>query len=269
MASSSLLLRLACCAFLVSACTSNAGTTSGWATKLLPAPDGLTLDPPPPNDLYWIAFASADIPARTKGGQLWDEVGGWPDPIAKLFVDGKEAMRAPVVTDRLKPIWKSPHGNLQIDPGSTLRVELEDEDAVRNLPIGHAESGPPALADLSEGMMRFDLGSRTELVLKVEAAHGMLGLGFDYSFVAGITLIKKVMRHSPAGRAGVRVGDQIVSIGDRRLDGLKSRAVRSAVNSIGSIPTTFIVKHQDGPTEALKINVGPIYPLYAEYGEID
>ena len=260
---------LVCCAAVLFGCSSTAGSTSGWATRIEPPPKGLTLDPPPPSDVYWVAIASAKIPARNSGGQLWDEVGGWPDPVAVLFIDGKKVMETSAATDTTTPTWTTPRGNLHIPDGSTLTVDVSDQDAIQNLPIGKATAGPPTPTDISDGRMIFDLRHRAELIVRVEPAHGLLGLGFDYEVVAGTTVIRKVMKHSPAGRVGLSTGDELVKIGDRMLSGAKSREIRSAVNSIGTVPAQVIVKHKSGTTETLTLSVGPIYPLYHEYGDLD
>lgn len=268
-------LLVVCCALLATACststgcTTGAGSLSGWATRLEPPPKGLALKPPPPDDVYWVSFQAAKLPARTTGGQLWDELGGWPDPVAILYVDDREVLRTAAASDTIEPTWGSPSGNLQIPDSASLRVEVEDQDAIKNLPIGKGRAGAPTTTDLSEGKMIFDLGSQSELILRVEPAHGLLGLGFDYEIVAGALYVKKVLSHSPASRAGLTVGDQIVGIGDRMLEGYKSREIRSTINTIGSKPKKVIVKHRSGTTETFELSVGPIYPLYDEYGELD
>lgn len=248
---------------------SPARTTSGWATALEPPAAGLTLDPPPPEHVYWVAIDSAVIPARTQGGQLWDELGGWPDPIVTVEIDGKAIMTTPAAVDTVKPSWSSPRGNIEIANGSVVVVSVTDADALTNLPIGSATGGAPSPTDLSDGRMVFDIGRRGKVVVRVERAHGLLGLGFDYEVVAGRTLVRAVLRHSPAGRAKLAVGDEIVQIGDRSLSGLKSREIRSAINAIGTKPSRITVKHKSGTTESFDVGVGPTYPLLDEYGDLD
>jgi hypothetical protein len=252
-----------------SSCSASLGAKGEWATKLEPAPKGLALEPPPPKDVYWVAIASAKVPARNRGGQLWDEVGGWPDPLAVLYVDDTEVMSAEAASDTLTPKWDSPKGNVRIPDGATLRVEVADDDGLQDLPIGKATHGPPTATDLSEGRMVLSLGNRAELVLRVEPAHGLMGLGFDYQVVSGVTVVEKVLEHSPAGRAGLEVGDQIVAVGDRQLSDASSAAVESTIDSIGNKPTRVVVKHKSGTSETFAIGVGAVYPLYDEYGDVD
>lgn len=256
------------CGLLGGACTPTS-TTRGWATVLEPPAAGLTLDPPPPDHVFWIAIESAVIPARTKGDQLWDDVGGWPDPVVTIEVDGKTIMTTAAAEDTIEPSWQSPRGNVEIGDASVVVVSVADADALGSLPIGSATGSAPSPTDLSDGRMVFDIGRRGKVILKVARAHGLLGLGFDYDVVAGRTLVRDVLRHSPAGRAGLAIGDELVQVGDRKLSGLKSREIRSAINALGTKPARVTVRHTAGTTESFDIGVGPAYPLFDEYGDLD
>lgn len=256
-------------ALLCCACSSATTPQSGWSTQLSPPAKGYVLDPGPPKDVYWVAIASAKIPARTAGGQLWDDVGGWPDPVAVLSIDGVEVMSTAAATDTLTPAWNGPRGNLLIPSDKVLRAELFDQDPVRNLRIGQAQGGAPTAADLSEGKMTLDLGHRAELVLNVGPAHALVGLGFDYEVVADVARVTRVIMHSPAGRAGLQVGDRLMMVGGRELSGLKSREIGDVIDALGAEPTPVIVKHAAGTTETFSFGVGPVYPLFTELGELD
>jgi hypothetical protein len=256
-------------ALLACGCSASmGGSDEGFATRLLPPPEGITLEPEPPSDVFFIRIASAEVPARTSGGQLWDEVGGWPDPLVILKVDGKEVMRTSSQEDTIHPTWSEPSGNIRIRASSTLRVEVEDSDAVRNLPIGSAEGGPPSLSDLAEGnmLLTFEGG---KVVLTVQAAHALLGLGFDYQVSASGVIIGKVLEHSPAGRGGMKPGDVLVSIGSRQVSDMKPREVKSALNAVDRKPVDVIVRHKSGATATVKLVTGAVYPLFDEYGSLE
>src|SRR5215213_6772759 len=53
-------------------------------TPLRTPPPGFALVPPPPDDLLYLRFEGADVPAKTVDGRSWDDGGGLPDPYAKL-----------------------------------------------------------------------------------------------------------------------------------------------------------------------------------------
>jgi hypothetical protein len=263
-------MRLLVVAVLCCGCSASTagGDNDGFATRLQPAPEGLRVEPEPPADVFWVHIAGADVPSRTRGGQLWDEVGGWPDPLAILKVDGKEVMRTSSQTDTIHPSWSEPAGNVTITAASTVTVELEDADTVQNLPIASVEGGPPTPTDLSEGKMvlAFDGG---QVTLRVEAAHPLLGLGFDYEARGGTVIIGQVLAHSPAGRAGMKRGDVLLSIGGNQVADMKPRAIKSALNAVDNKPVALIVRRKSGATTTFKLKSGAVYPLFGEYGPVE
>src|SRR5258706_15147053 len=75
-------------------------------TPVRTPPAGITLAPPPPEDLVFVKFAGAVIPSKTRDGRSWDSVGGsLPDAFAKLFVDGQVILETPVQSNTLTPTW--------------------------------------------------------------------------------------------------------------------------------------------------------------------
>jgi hypothetical protein len=261
---------LAMAALLCAAgCTQSRGASGKWATRLAPAPKGVKLSPPPPADFYWIRARAATIPSRTMGGKLWDEVGGWPDPLVAIYINDREVLRSPTVANELKPVWNDPGGNFTIGGKSVIRVELLDADTVRNKPMGSASHGPPSRDDLTQGHMRFEVFKRAEVVIEVAPAHALFGLGFDYGVFATGVLVHEIYQHSPAGRGGMRAGDAIVSIAGKSTEGMKKGQVKSLFNAVPSKGIEVIVRHKAGTTETMLLLEGPIYPTFQEYGPID
>jgi len=240
-------------------------TPQGWATVVKPLPGGLTADPAAPTGVFWLHIATANVTARTSGGQLWDEVGGFPDPYVVLLVDGKEVMRTDTATDTLNAKWTGePQGNLEVSNRSTMRVHVRDDDAINDVPIGGASFGPPSVSELASGEMHLDIGNRGKVTLEVSKARAMFGLGFDYEIIGGNLLVGDVIKHSPAGRAGMVSGDAILNIEHRKVSLMKPKEMRSAINRLGTKPVAVIVKRHGGNTEKLTLSLGPMYPLYAE-----
>ena len=246
-------------------CTQSPGASGKWATRLSPAPKGVKLQPPP-KDLHFVRVKAAAIPARTAGGKLWDDVGGWPDPLVAVYINDKEVLRTASVTDELKPVWNEPGGNFRIGPSDVIKVELQDFDAVRNKLMGSATG---KLSEVVDGYLRFEVLKRGEVVIEVAPAHALFGLGFDYGVFPSGVLVHEVYLHSPAGRGGMRAGDNIVSIGGKSTDGMTKGDVKSLFNSVPSKGTEVIVRHKGGTTETMRLAEGPIYPTFTEYGPID
>jgi PDZ domain-containing protein/C2 domain-containing protein len=252
---------------LASAC-SPAAPGSKWATKLTPAPKDVTQEPPPPDDVYYLSLTSAELPEKTRGGQAWDDDGP-PDPFAVLLVEGKETLRTASGADTLAPSWNDLGGNFELPVSAEVAIEVRDSDGVTSELMGKAKTGAPTSAQLVTGTMTLDLGDGGRVVLRAGPAHAYVGLGFDYGLDQRGLQVRKILKHSPASRAGLVVGDRIIKVGDRDVRGRPAREAESALNAIGSKPVVMVVQHDGGATEDIELTVGAIYPLYDELGAID
>ena len=66
---------------------------------------------------------------------------------------------------------------------------------------------------------------------------------------------------SPAARAKLRRGDQILKIQGRDVKGMDPESAKSLINSNVSTGVTFSIKHPDGSLSDVTLKDGPIYPL--------
>lgn len=228
------------------------------ATPVKPVPPGRDLDPPPPPNVLYVAVTKAQIPGRTRDGRSWDADGGLPDPFAIVFVNDKELFRTGVERDSLNPTWpKAPRTSYELPKGGTLRVEIWDDNPIHKQAIcrktvddieDHAVTGSVNL--ICEG--------GTEVEVTIKAAEAKFGLGFSYEFRSDGVFISKVLPLSPASRAGMRAGSQILTLMGKSLNGKSEGEVKSIVNSNAS---TGLDMTLSGPSaqKALKLKEGPIY----------
>src|SRR6478752_7001266 len=224
------------------------------------------LEPPPPSDLVFLKFAAAHIPNHTRDGRQWDSVGGAaPDPFAKLLVEDKEILLTPVQANTLTPTWPDQKlGNYRIPQGVPVRVELWDSNALNNHPIC-VETIGNILAEASDEQnleLRCDSGAMIEIV--VQPAHAKFGLGLYYEFGSDEIHVTRVIVESPAGRAKLTRGDQLVSIQGRPVKGMDAETARSLINANVSTGVTFSVQHMDGSQGEVTLKDGPIYPTIDE-----
>lgn len=260
---------------MASAGAASIGAGSGCAaiypelgTRTDPAPAG-RLDPPPPDDLRWLAFESAEIPATTRDGRKWGRSGeGLPDAVARLFVNDAEVLRSEPAPKTLNPRFTGRWRNLPLKLGDRVRVELWDSDPLNDRAIGK-QSTRVTPEMLSDGRWRasFDMGGSVTLV--VQPAHALWGLGFWYELRQGAARVTRLYAHSPASRAGLRKGDAIVAIGPTDVAVMTADEVRSAINAPPPDGLVLTVRHADGATLEAKVVPGPIYPTFAEHGPID
>ena len=230
------------------------------------APGTRQLDPPPPEDLIFLKFASAHIPTRTRDGREWDSVGGSaPDPFAKISIDDKEIVLTPVQANTLTPTWPNQKlGNYRIPHGVPVRVELWDSNEINNHPIC-VQTISNLLAETSVEQnleLRCDSGALIEIV--VQPAHAKFGLGLYYELGTDDVHVTRVVGESPAARAKLRRGDQLLRIQGRDVKGMDHETVRSLINSNVSTGVTFAVQHVDGSSSDVTLKDGPIYPTVDE-----
>lgn len=224
------------------------------------------LEPPPPSDLVFLKFANAHIPKHTRDGRQWDSVGGSaPDPFAKLLIEDKEILLTPVQANTLSPTWPDQKvGNYRIPSGVPVRIELWDSNAINNHPIC-VETIGNILSEVSEEQnldMRCDSGATIELV--VQPAHAKFGLGLYYEIGSDEIHVTRVIVESPAGRAKLMRGDQLMRIQGRDVKSMDADTARSLINSNVAAGVTFAIKRLDGSSMDVTLKDGPIYPTVDE-----
>ncbi|HEY1535938.1 MAG TPA: PDZ domain-containing protein [Polyangiaceae bacterium] len=224
------------------------------------------LDPPPPDDLVYLKFANAVIPSRTRDGRNWDDVGGSkPDPFAKLIIDEKEILVTPVQANTLNPTWPDQKvGNYRIPKNVPVRVELWDSNPINNHPIC-VESINNILSEASNEQnleLRCDSGASIELV--VQPAHAKFGIGLYYELGTYDIRVTRVVSESPAARALLKRGDQLVQIQGHDVKDMDPETARSLINSNVTTGVTLEVKQQDGSLRDVTLKDGPMYPAVDE-----
>jgi hypothetical protein len=228
------------------------------------------LDPPPPDDIRWIQFASAKIPEKRRDGEAWRAGGKPPDPYAKLLVNGKELIRTPVQSGTFAPTWPTgPKGNFQIGAQDKLRVELWDATGIADAPIGIQEIGHPSDDALANQQITVDFDAGGQVVITFQRAHALLGLGLWFELRSESCYITRMLEGSPAERAGLQPLDEVLKLGDRDVSKMSSDEVRSAFNAVPAGGLAMTVKHANGATLIVTLKEGPIYPVFDQFGSVD
>jgi hypothetical protein len=230
------------------------------STPVKPVPAGRELVPPPPTDVLYIAIVQVEIPNRTRDGRHWDgAVGGLPDPYAKVFLNDKELFHTPTQSDTLKPVWPdAPKTNYDVPKNAVLSIELWDDNPVHSVPICAQEFRDLHTAAVEDGELvaTCDGGARIRIDLK--PAQAKFGLGFYYELRAESVAITRVMPLSPASRAGLKGGEEIVQVMARPVKRMTSAELRSLINA--HAPQGLKMRVRSGIDEReLEIKEGPIY----------
>jgi membrane-associated protease RseP (regulator of RpoE activity) len=229
------------------------------------------LDPPPPDDIVYLKFARAQIPTRTRDGRQWDSVGGSaPDPFAKLLIEDKELLVTPVQANTLTPTWPDQHvGNYRLPRNVPVRVELWDSNAINNHPIC-VESINNILDEVSSERsldIRCDSGASIELT--VQPAHAKFGVGLYYELRTSEIFVTRVVGESPAARAGLKRGDQLLKIQGKVVKDMDEEVSRSLINSNVSTGVTLTVKRTTGAVDEVTLKDGPMYPTIEDEVKVE
>jgi hypothetical protein len=229
-------------------------------------PADFRLVPPPPADVFFFRFAGADIPTRTRDGRHWDAVGGEaPDPFAKLILNGKDLIVTSVESDTLRPTWPDQErANYRFRASDTLSVEVWDSNPLNNHPI--CKEKLPSFHEFVEGdepylEVECDNGGRVRLI--VEPAHAKLGLGLSYELRTGQAAITRVIAESPASRAGLHVGDELIMVQGQPVSSMEDGKLQSLINANASLGLRLSVKGAGG-TRDVTLRDGAVYPLAGE-----
>ncbi len=223
-----------------------------------PSP-GTPLDPPPPDDLYYIAFDGAVVPDHTRDGRAWG--GSGPATYAKFKVGDRDLIVTPVEPGNRKPSWPDQRrANYRLQHSDDLFVELWATGvadvplcALRVRDIEHLRGG---------GNAEFSCDSGARLFLRVEPARAVVGLGLFYELRGSDGVkVTRVQGQSPAARAGLRAGDRILSIQGQPVAKLDALGVRGKINRDARAGVTLDILRESGERAEITIAEGPIYPL--------
>ncbi len=236
-------------------------------TPLRNAQNGQALDPSPPSDLKWIEFKSAVIPHLTRDGRRWgNELSdGLPDPYVKLLVNDSELLKSTAQSNTLEPTWpNAPSGNFRIRKNDRVRVEVWDARVMNDRPIGIRDVGRLDVEDMMRDELDIETASGVRVRIAFEPAHGRIGYGFYYELRTYDVYITRLFEESPASRAGLRVGDQVLSIDGRPTRDMSKEELRSAFNAPRAKGIRLMIKHADGTEVEMTLKEGAIYPLFRE-----
>lgn len=228
-----------------------------------PASDA-EFDPPPPPNLYYIAFAEVEIPPKTRDGRSWDDDGGAPDPYGVVLVGDEELFRTAVARDSFQPTWpETPKRNYMVPRDAIIKVEVWDENPMHSRPVCVKKIKKPAEEARGTGQIDIRCDTGATITLDFAPAKARWGIGMFYELRADGPAVTRVLLHSPATRAGLKGGEEIVSINGKKTAGLDEKKVRSLINS--SIKSGLDLEiRTGGSTKKVRLEEGPIYSLHGD-----
>jgi hypothetical protein len=258
-------LFVAVCAALLGAC---AAVFPELSTRFDKAPAVGTLDPPPPEDRHFVRVVKGRVPPRARDGRTWDQAfGSLPDPYVRVFVNDKELMKTKPASDTLEPAWDASQGaNYAIQVGDKVEVQLWDSNPLNDGIIGKKEFRLEAEQLGSD--LDLELSGECGVTMAVLPAKAVWGAGFWYELRRGGARVTRVVDASPASRAGLQKGDEIVMLDGKPIETQSVDEVRSTLGAIPTEGVPLTLRHPDGTTLQATVKEGPIYPLFSDYATL-
>jgi len=229
-------------------------------TSLRDADEQETAKGRPPRRMAYITFERARIPRKAPDGRPWDETDDDPpDPVARLILDGKCLIETPVEEDTFTPTWPAqPLVNFRVQPGSHATVELIDRDSISDRPICVKDIG-----DIRSkgrlGTIEVMCDNGTSIWLSVQPARAKIGLGLFYELRTNQVFVSRLAPYSPAGRAGLRAGDEFIELDGQAVRTMDEAQVRSVFNAGARNGLRAKVLSAGGQVREVVLKEGPVY----------
>ena len=213
----------------------------------------------PPN-LVRVELLSAEVPPRQRGDLPWDEgdaAGALADPFVRVYRGEELLFESEPVTDTLRPQFAQTTDNLLLAPNADLRIELWDDDPGVPEPIGTWRGRGLPRSALPDARTQLNLEGGAALLFTVRPPEVHRGTGVTLYELHGSSLaVVEVLPLSPAGRAGIRPGDHILSIAGQTVKELGQDEAISALAMASSRRSKVQVRHRDGREEEVELDSG-------------
>jgi hypothetical protein len=213
-----------------------------------------------PDHLWSFKFVDAQLPETKGGGLAWDSDGSGPDPFVRLIIDGRVVWESPVQHDTRHPEWNvTLPRNVYVPAQANFRLELWDDDAASSDPAGSLQrSGLPETA-LPDALAHLTLDNLGVITIVVSAPRASKGLGVEYEQHSDALKVLKVEPFSPAARAGIKVGDSVVAIGDARVESLTAAKAASELSLSADRGQSMKIKDEQGKERDITVDRGYLW----------
>jgi hypothetical protein len=247
-------LRLVLLAFvLLSACAYPRRSTS---LSPVTAPGASTLGAP--EHTFSITIVAAQTGAMRRGSLSWDDGGGLPDCFVRIYRNDELVFESETINDSIRPEWNQTlPRNVEVPSGARIRLEVWDRDTLGADPVGvwrgvgmpsNAESGVDA---------RVLLEGESWLTVRLASPRPHRGIGIRQFEIRGDALvITEIESHSPAGRAGLVVGDAIVAIGGRAVSSIPQNDSVTALSLAAERDEPLRVRGPNGSERVVQMDHG-------------
>ncbi|MBN8611491.1 MAG: PDZ domain-containing protein [Deltaproteobacteria bacterium] len=214
-----------------------------------------------PGDVFRFTAVSATLNAQNRGATQWDDNGGLPDPVLRVYRDDALVWESGTVNDSLHPEWnEAAPRNIRFPSSARIRIEVWDDDELGGDPVGiwrgiglppNARSGVDA---------RILLEGESYVTVRVDPPQPHRGVGVRLFEVHGSDLqIVEVEPFSPAARADLVPGDRILAIGGQTVSQLGSQRAAGALSMAAERQEALRVANAQGAERTVTLDRGYVW----------
>jgi len=218
--------------------------------------DGSSTDAPA--DVWRLTVVSAVVPPEQRSGQPWDDDDG-PDVFVRVLRADTLIFQTPVLQNEMAPVWNATlPTNVTLPRSSELRFEVFDSDGVARDPVGIVRSNglPESALPGAEALIPLDAPGAS-LRIKVERPRAHRGVGIRIvEERSDALLVIEMEQYSPAGRAGIVVGDRIVKIGSQSVALLGGPRASSLLSQSAGRGGTLTIETPEGESREVQLDQG-------------
>jgi hypothetical protein len=185
-----------------------------------------------PSDVWSLTIVGASIPPRSRGNIAWDGADGLPDPFVRIYRNEELIWESATLQDTLAPQWNAQlPRNFYAPADASLRFEVWDRDEIGADPIGifRHRGLPPHVVTDADARILLEGGAQLAVRLGPPRAHRGVGIRL-YEVRDASLIVLEVETHSPAGRAGITPGSEILAIGGESISRLGSQRAPTALS---------------------------------------
>lgn len=211
-----------------------------------------------PADVWSLTVVGANIPPQNRGALAWDGSDGLPDAFVRIYRGEELVWESETIDDSLSPEWNATlPRNLYAPSDVMFRFEVWDRDEVGGDPVGifRHRGLPPNVVPGADARIMLDSGA--QLALRLAPAQAHHGVGVRLYEVRGDSLaILEVETHSPAGRAGLRPGDEVIAIGGQSVSSLGAQRAPGALSMASERREALRVRGERGEVREVQLDQG-------------
>lgn len=214
-----------------------------------------------PGDVFRFTAVSATVPAQNRGATQWDDNGGLPDPVLRVYRDDALVWESRTIDDTLHPEWnEAAPRNIRFPSSARIRIEVWDNDELGGDPVGiwRGIGLPPNARSGVEA--RILLEGESYVTIRIDPPQPHRGVGVRLFEVHGDDLeIIEVEPFSPAGRADLVPGDRILAIGGQTIGQLGGQRASGALSMAAEREQPLRVRNAQGVERTVTLDRGYVW----------